>query len=308
MRSKYLSAVALSLALCAGSAFAADLPSRKAPAYLPPPPPPLWTGFYVGLNAGGTWSDENRVNFTASPGPCNPVFPGCAANPNSSFLAAALMTFTSPSNTNGGFIGGGQIGYNYQFSNFVVGIEADIQGVASSGNGDARVANAVQNPNFINTLVQETTVRRSIDYLGTVRGRVGYLVTPSLLVFGSGGLAYGGVNFSSATIYHEPNDRGLLAPAFGAGAFSDTRVGWTAGGGVEWMFWPNWSAKAEYLYYDLGSVTTSVGVLALRGARAGEIFSSAIPVASTRFDGHIARVGVNYHFNWGAPAPAVSKY
>ena len=75
---------------------------------------------------------------------------------------------------------------------------------------------------------------------------------------------------------------------------SNTRPGWTAGGGLEWMFSPNWSVKAEYLYYDLGKVTFGVGGLTL--ATAGATFFTDLPVASTRFNGHIVRVGLNYHF------------
>ena len=87
--------------------------------------------------------------------------------------------------------------------------------------------------------------------------------------------------------------------------FSDTRVGWTVGGGLEWMFWPNWSAKVEYLYYDLGSVTFTLRVCSPQ--RVSGIGSRNSTQSTTRFDGHIVRVGVNYHFNWGA-APVVAKY
>ena len=93
----------------------------------------------------------------------------------------------------------------------------------------------------------------SIDYLGTVRGRLGFLVTPTLLVYGTAGLAYASANLSATyTTYDLAN---FYGPGLANPQNSDTRVGWTAGGGVEWMFLPNWSAKLEYLYYDLGSVT-----------------------------------------------------
>jgi outer membrane immunogenic protein len=272
---------AIAAALTVGSAFAADLPSTKAPPYLPPPPPPMWTGFYVGLNAGGTWSDSNSVD-TAS----FATIPGTAA------LFANLASASVPVGQSGGFIGGGQIGYNWQFSNnFVAGIEADIQGVAHSGNsGSAATA-------FF-PVVTTLSSTKTLDYLGTVRGRLGYLVTPTLLAYGTGGLAYGGVS-SNTSIQQFGLTNGFVG--LGAGNFSDTRVGWTAGGGVEWMFWPNWSAKAEYLYYDLGSVTYAGSL------NVGPI-GYAIPLSTARFNGHIVRAGVNYHFNWGAPAPVMAKY
>ena len=97
-----------------------------------------------------------------------------------------------------------------------------------------------------------------VNWYGTVRGRLGFLFTPTLLVYGTGGLAYGGVN---TTVNHNtlmvsfPLTSQGLAP--GSASFSDTRVGWTAGGGLEWMFMPNWSAKVEYLYTDLGTTSLS---------------------------------------------------
>ena len=132
---------AVALALSAGSAMAADLPSRKeAPVYVPPPPPPpLWTGFYVGLNIGGGW-DANGGNNQASPALLRhdlraiaqrPPFPGPARTCSS--CPAAIR-----SGNHGGVVGGGQVGYNYQFGNsFVIGAETDFQGTSISGGGQA---------------------------------------------------------------------------------------------------------------------------------------------------------------------------
>ena len=98
----------------------------------------------------------------------------------------------------------------------------------------------------------------SLDYLGTVRARVGYLLTPALLAYGSGGLAYGQANLITQTSLFAAAPSGALAGfAAGSANYSNLLVGWTAGGGMEWMFHPNWSVKAEYLYYDLGAVSTS---------------------------------------------------
>jgi outer membrane immunogenic protein len=88
---------------------------------------------------------------------------------------------------------------------------------------------------------------------------------------------------------------------------SNTKVGWTAGGGVEWMFLPNWSAKVEYLYYDLGTVTTATLPNAVVPV-APVVGIYALTHTSTRFNGNVVRAGINYHFNWGAPAPVVAKY
>ena len=314
------------LTVLAGSALAADLPHYKAPPPPPPPPPPLWTGFYVGLNAGGTWSQSNSV-YTSS-------FPVAATGntvPNAasaSYLASSMALGASgilSTGNNGGFIGGGQIGYNWQFYNsFVAGVEADIQGIASSRSNaaTASVLSLGGNPFFVagvpDLLATTISSSKQLDYIGTVRGRLGYLVTPTLLVYGTGGLAYGGVSLRTS-IFQGNTDCAnfggapcLTPAAFGGSSFSDTRVGWTAGAGLEWMFLPNWSTKVEYLYYDLGNVTVANGVLAssfFDPAPGGSSLLAAIASQSrTRFDGHIVRVGVNYHFNWGAPAPVYAKY
>jgi len=314
------SAAAIALTLSIGPALAADLPSRKGPPpiYVPPPPPPMWTGFYLGLNAGGTFGGSDSVTTSGGPlglinGPWGYCFP-YYTNVNNAFgLAANSVNPVS----NGGFIGGGQVGYNYQFNNaFVVGLEADIQGIAgSSGSSSVSGFSAINTYPYAlpNNVGSTATASKSLNYLGTVRGRIGYLINPTLLVYGTGGLAYGGVNLRSAffavdTLWVPP---GFATPAFGGSSYSDTRVGWTAGGGVEWLFLPNWSAKIEYLYYDLGTATTPVSVPTQFGhgifAFLGPLISAGQQVSS-HFNGNIVRAGVNYHFNWGAPAPVVAKY
>ncbi|HYA80247.1 MAG TPA: outer membrane beta-barrel protein, partial [Methylocystis sp.] len=289
-----------------GTALAADLPSHKAPpVFVPPPPPLLWTGFYVGLNAGGTFSSDSTVSTIAAP---IYIHPGIRTA--SEFAAAAAASsWLSPSN--GGFIGGGQVGYNYQFTNFVVGLEADIQGIATSGNGINSLA-AAPTGSGGNFWAGTTQVTGSLDYLGTVRERVGYLVLPSLLVYGTGGLAYGGVSTSTSVFDVGVRSGGNFfnAPGIytGASSYSDTLVGWTAGGGVEWMFLPNWSAKLEYLYYDLGTVTSNFVLTRPSTTFANGVAGFAAAQTTARFDGNIIRAGVNYHFNWAAPAPVIAKY
>jgi len=316
----------VAVALSAAPALAADLPSRKAP--LAPPPPLTWTGFYTGVNIGGTISGSDSVNVVSGPLWAAPF----AYQPDApSFFAAASATGATgsvPTGSNGGIIGGGQFGYNYQFgagglgSAWVVGLETDFQGVGSSGAGRA-VTGFPLNGNilFVNQdgvadgLATSLYATKSLDYLGTLRGRVGALVTPALLVYATGGLAYGGVS-ASTSIAQFNNDTSnfgglalLGAQAYGAGSYASTRVGWTAGAGLEWMFWPNWSAKVEYLYYDLGSATYTLSPLATGGSGAGfPVFAVAASQATTSFSGHIFRAGLNYHFNWGAPAPVLAKY
>jgi outer membrane immunogenic protein len=301
------------MALTAGSALAADLPTRKGPAVLPPPPPPppAWTGFYVGLNAGGTWANSNGQFIGVGPVAADALWPTVAASPFQSNHLAAFASAASASGTNsggnGGFVGGGQIGYNWQFyGSFVAGLEADIQGVASSGGRSTGVRILPTNDGTGSNYVGITGARGNLQYLGTVRGRLGWLFTPTLLVYGTGGLAYGGVTLNATSVVSNDQLVGTVLPAsIGGVNFSNTQVGWTAGGGVEWMFVPNWSAKVEYLYFDLGTVTQNFALASSNSATgASAVFGGQ---ARARLNGNLVRAGVNYHFNWGS-APTVAKY
>ena len=158
------------------------------------------------------------------------------------------------------------------------------------------------------------------EWMGTVRGRLGYLFTPAMLVYGTGGLAYGGVNASAV---HSAVFQGSIAnlnPPFsgfngvttlatvpGAGHFSSTRVGWIAGGGVEWMFAGNWSLKGEALYYQLGNASLnassviaaapfSIAVPPFVTVNAGQALIANKPATRVSYDGVIVRAGVSYHF------------
>jgi outer membrane immunogenic protein len=302
-----------------GTAFAADLPSRKAPPIAYAPPPVFtWTGLYIGVNAGGTWSGNRNASVATVP--TFALSPAVNAFPVPTSQAAALATSgIFPTRRNIGFIGGGQIGYNWQMASFLAGVEADIQGVVgsnSSPQNNVNVVDALSGLGFPgNFVVGSASVNNKVNYLGTVRGRLGFLVTPSLLLYGTGGLAYGGV--SSTTRIFGANTGFNLGLCCGNPTFASTvtdsrmRVGFALGGGAEWMFAPNWSVKAEYMYYNLGSTTYLSGVngvVAAGGVLAGTTIYSLSSISRVRFDGHIARVGLNYHFNWGAPGPVVARY
>ncbi|MGH6936885.1 MAG: outer membrane protein [Methylocella sp.] len=296
MLRRILLASASALAL-SGAALAAE-----PPPYVPPPPP-TWTGLYVGLNAGYTWSNSNTVNTVTTNVFSNPAIPGSAAF---GIAEAALATANLPSRIDG-FIGGGQTGYNYQFGSWVTGLELDFQGIAGGGRSSTLLSSATVTFAPGNPINQTLSVSRNLDWLGTVRGRFGYLMTPTVLIYGDGGLAYGQVS-SSTSILQNIGNFGATVPPFGSfGTFSQTRVGWTAGGGLEWLFFPNWSLKVEYLYYDLGRATYALSPLNSFAIGFGPR-DSALPVSTTRFNGNIVRAGINYHFNWGWPAPAVTRY
>ena len=270
MRFTKLFAAVLAASTIAGSAVAADLPSRKAPPVAYAPLPVMtWAGLYVGVNAGYTFGADRNVAFA------NYDVPGAGF----AALAAAGAIPLSLSAKRDGFIGGGQIGYNWQFGSLVAGLEADFQGTTAKAN-----------TNYISPVGAYTLLNSKLDYLGTVRGRFGFAVAPSVLLYATGGLAYGNSKVSYVV--------GGPAGAF-ANTTSQTKAGYTVGAGVEWAFAPSWSVKGEYLYYDLGRQGTT-----LLAAVPGGFTTST---ASVRNSGHIVRAGLNYKFNWGA-APVVARY
>ena len=287
----------VALGALAAPAMAADM--APAPVYKAPVPVPIvygWTGWYVGANLGGAWSNDPVTVSTSNVGFC-PVSAGCTAAFATSQISAQGASGSFGGNRTG-VIGGGQIGYNWQVAPaWVAGLETDFQGIggSSSFNGGG---GTIGLPGFPGSGVTTNglAVTKQTDWMGTVRARFGYLVTPSLLVYGTGGLAYGDTK-SSTNVSQSLVGFGGIAPNYASSAsVSGARAGWTAGGGLEWMIFPRWSVKAEYLHYDLGSVTYN-GTLAPMNTVApfGNYFVNNV-ASTTRFDGDIVRAGVNYHW------------
>ena len=280
------------VALGLASAFAADLPSRtyaKAPAAAAPAN--NWSGWYGGLNAGWV-GGSGRVSNDAS------IVSTSTAPVNAE---AMVLGATNTAGTSSGFIGGGQFGYNYQFSHlFVAGFEADIQGLSGAHKRSSSVTPLLDENDNIASVVTNSTTTRDLSYLGTLRARIGVLAVPSFLLYATGGLAYGGVK-SDTTIAQSVTNTDRPPPStLTSGSFSGTRVGYVVGGGGEWMLSSNWSAKLEYLHYDLGSATYATGGLANNLEQASLQGSGTAAVATSskvRFNDNIVRVGVNYHFN-----------
>lgn len=266
------------------NAFGDGTPIKKNPASeffalaapdAPPAPPPSWTDVYVGLNGGGAWSSPTS-NIQAWP------VGGAVASP----AVAVSATPIDRSNRLAGFIGGVQIGANWKFAgSFLAGAEADLHGV--SGNTDGKWQTALAQGGG-NSFVTYTQRNATLNYLGTIRGRLGYLVTPTLAVYGTGGMAYGGVTSNTAIF-----TRGIARTnqTFINPVYFDALIGWTAGGGVEWTFMPNWSVKIDYLRYDLGNATASAIAAQPNG------FYAYTASTSTRFNGNLIHAGVNRHFD-----------
>jgi len=290
-----IAAAAITVLLLGTSAFAAT--AKKKPPVPPPPPEPVstWTGFYVGANVGGTWSG-NPINVSTTNLNSCPL-PFCSGGPATA-QAAAQGSSGIFSGANGGVIGGGQFGYNWQLAPiWVAGFETDIQGMGSRSSGSSSVtAPTVGFPGV--AVTTNLSVSKELDYLGTVRGRLGWLASPAFLVYGTGGLAYGGAraatNVASTLTGYGPGV--LLTPSAGS-SLSQTLIGWTAGGGFEWKATSQWSVKLEYLFYDLGSATTiSQMVDPLFGFPVPNYFVNNVQT-TTRFNGNIVRVGLNYQFH-----------
>ena len=284
-----LAATALFIAAPLSVASAADMP-LKAP---PPPPAPIynWTGFYIGVNAGYTWNNDS-VNMATAPTFLDPALSANGLTNPILTSAAATGNFRTRAS---GFIGGGQIGYNWQIgAAWVAGIETDFQGV-SSHKGSSTTTFVQPRLGAGDNQVTTVSVSQNLRDLGTLRGRLGVLVTPSFLAYGTGGLAYGGVNSSNnITTSEVPNTGTTNGASFGSS--SNTRAGWTIGGGAEWMFAPKWSAKLEYLYYDLGTANYAQSMTTFAGA-GGPVAYVLGTSTSTRFNGNIIRVGLNYKLN-----------
>ena len=238
-----------------GTAAAADMPV-KAPVYKAPvvAPPYNWTGFYVGLNAGGSWGRQENDLVTVPGG----------------------VTLLSNSDNLDGFIGGGQIGYNWQINQFVLGVEADFQGSGQKADGSFLIPFI---PAIVAPAVPGLTANYTdkLEWFGTVRARAGY-TWDRWLAYVTGGWAFGHGTLSGT---------GTTTPAGTVLAFSASQdySGWTIGGGLEWAFADHWSAKAEYLYIDFGNGPTVVVNTA-----------GSLAIASGRMTDNIARLGVNYHF------------
>ena len=237
---KTVLAGAMLLACCASVSLAADLPLRNVPPVFASTPPAFsWTGFYAGVNAGGVVDNATRVSLAGI----------TAAN---RFSANSYAQGTYPSGHTSGFTGGGQIGANYQLgNNLVFGLEADAAYTdVDHTQDDPLPAGAGR------------VFRSRLDFLGTVRGRVGYAFD-RVLVYGTGGFAYGQTH-SSVALLNVAN----TVTRFG-GAGSELQTGYAVGGGVEYAL-PSSALfagfgshvatlKAEYIHYDLGSTNVLAG-------------------------------------------------
>ena len=262
---------ALALAGLTLPAAAADLGARpytKAPA-MAPAPVFTWTGCYIGGFIGGAVAERDVINTDIG------GLPGTA---NFGVPWSDGLDHSWDTKLDSSFLGGGTLGCNYQWpgSSFVVGIEGEAGFLSLKG--------TAADPVSLGQSVFATT--RIGDWYGMVTGRLGWAIN-TVLIYAKGGAAF-------VDVEHTVVDTCALAPC-GPGlvttGFSDTKTTWTAGGGIEWAFAPNWSVKAEYMFISLDEIDRSCGV----------ITGGAFTGSTTCFDHdtggiHTGKLGLNFRF------------
>lgn len=264
-----------------------------------------WTGFYVGGNAGYSWGrGETDLAGTLSTTTNTSVFrtasgPGAAGAVTTTGPLVVSSPATGTSRIDGA-IAGAQMGYNWQIDRtWVFGLETDIQWSGEKGRLDL-------------CFTVGCTVGNSYDHhlrwFGTLRARGGVLIDPRVLLYVTGGLAYGEVASDSFA---------TLLGVTGFGNSKSIRAGWTVGGGIEGALDNNWSIKAEYLYADYGRFSNAGGALTASNTvilpdtptTAFSTIVNTVVTASgtstTRLTDQVFRVGINYRF---APAAVVARY
>lgn len=270
------------------AAQAADIavrPYTKAP---PLTPAYSWTGFYVGANAGYGFGDQT-ASFVGGD-PLIRAFTAGTGFGTGTPVPAASYDLK-------GITGGAQAGYNFQIApQWVAGIEADFNGLDFNNTASSSFGFGINAAG--NTLV----ATQKADWFGTLRGRIGWLPTDSLLLYGTGGLAYGQVK--ETLVFNQNGSGGGDGFGFGyqcngtgagcfAGSSSRVAVGYAAGAGLEYAVSRNFTVRAEYLYVNLGSTSAQAFTVV---PRAGGFAPASFVAGFGDFNFNIVRAGVNYRF------------
>lgn len=271
MRSLAITAAVAATVFVATPAGAADM---ARPVYKASPAPIAtynWTGFYIGGNAGAGWAHADVVT-TNAPGEPGPIF-GLPAN-----LAAMNTAGTGILDRETTFIGGGQLGYNWQAGNWLVGAEADFNYFDQTATRSAAANTTIGALNITNSV--------STDWLATFRGRLG-LTFDRWLVYATGGAALTDMSYTQRA----RGDLDNAGATFGLSEVSDTKWGWTVGGGLEYALGNGWSVKGEYLFARFSGMSTTTIV------RGSTTTNTQILTGSTSdLDMHVARGGLNFKF------------
>lgn len=273
-----LLAIATTVALLSSSAYAADIGTVDVAPF-------SWTGLYMGANAGIGWTAGNQLSDTAYH---HPEY-GLGTFGNGWFDSQSESRDAS-------FTGGAQIGYNQQYGSFVFGVEADLNYLNTKSNYAATTDQTIYaDPNYVYNLTEDLETEAKIEWFGTIRPRIGVTAAERLLVYGTGGLAYGQVKSSASYGWHEygfwwggpDGDHDFDRSGSFNGSSSGVRWGWTIGAGLEYALTEKVSLKGEYLYVDLGDKNHSV-------ANPEDAAERITWSDSAQF--HAVRMGLNYRF------------
>jgi outer membrane immunogenic protein len=288
------------LALSITSVSAADLRTPVVKAIPPAVVAPAfsWTGFYIGGHVGAM---RGKADFGSS---FDVLFPGFVTVGGLPAIAPIVIvpsrfaTIPGVSGTNTSFVGGGQIGYNWQINNFLLGFETD----ASWTRVRAGAAFAVPDPFLVQTLTGSTTAQ--IDWTASLRARVG-VTFDRVLLYATGGAAFAGGKVNSSFALTTPV-AGIVFPIPSSGTTTSStnfsRIGWTIGGGLEWAFDRNWSLAGEYRYSDFGTRTVTLANTDPAGTASLGIVPQNVGM---RLRTDEATVRLNYRFDAG---PVVARY
>jgi len=237
--------------------------ATKAPIYKAPPPVVMdWTGFYIGGHVGGgSTSGDLRADYLPNP------------------TSFGILPTTASSSASG-FLGGVQAGYNWQFApTWLVGVEGDF----SWAHMDSTLTVIpIATISGLPDPIQPTTWTRNLNWLASARARLGYLLMPNLLLYGTGGGAWGNFDYNGSFVSLVAGTNNWSNP------FSATASGYVVGAGAEWMFAQHWLLRGEYLFYHLDGTSNLSG-------------NARFPLNPILFtfgdtDTHVGRVAVSYKF------------
>ena len=225
---------------------------------------PSWTGFYFGAHVGAAWQSNSDMTLS---------------DPNVPVPAALRPIGLSGNGSDARLIGGIHGGYNWQFDpRWVLGAEGDISW--TSLNNNAISTSIVTNGGLVFAAPSSLTMSEKINWLASLRGRLGFLAWPNALIYATGGAAWANTDYNASLV--------LVGLPAAATSFSKTSTGFVVGGGMEWQAVPHVLLRAEYLFYDFNQSRNG----------SAQIVGEAVPINFTWASGNVqvVRVGASYKF------------
>jgi outer membrane immunogenic protein len=270
------------------AADAADMAIRKAPPVAAPPPTFSWTGCYVGAHVGWGWGKNNYRESSETNASTTSNFVNGSGNVTSVTSGSSSFSAANGSIDTSGGLFGGQVGCNYQFAgNWVAGIQGDFAGTDINGTGN-------------DPLGVGHAIRVKTEWLASVTARLGLTAFDNLALF----YVKGGVAWD-----RNKWDLSSAANVFNPAVFSESRTGWTVGGGAEWVLWnPHWTAFAEFNYYQFQHGGHNVTGSSSSSTTSSPGFSNGAPIINNTTSTtnslfqtgsqHIETVKVGVNYKW----------